>query len=163
MTRVLPNALILALTIGSLAILAARVIYPTINGYDTVIIHGNSMEPTIPFGSLAYIQHIEQPTTGMIVTYQSGTETVTHRLATDVSGNADFWETKGDANDKIDPVLIRNDQIIGQAVAYVPVMGLITNLLSQPTVIAFVLLVALSITFWPMLFAPTKATQREPA
>ena len=138
--RLTINLILAAIALAAVGIAIATQVYPRVTGLTIIDIKGNSMEPAIPFGSLVYIEPLTDPQVGDVVTYQSGAEIVTHRLHTDMSGNADFWLTKGDNNPSTDPVLVKNDQIMGRAVAYLPAVGIISRLLAQPVVIAFILI-----------------------
>lgn len=135
-----------------LAIIGALLVYPSITGYTAVAIKGPSMGDTIPIGSLAYIDRTAQPAEGMIVTFLSGSEYVTHRLVSDITGNGDLWTTKGDANAERDDYFVETDNIIGEVVSYIPVLGTVRQALEQTEVIAFVILLALIILFWPLLW-----------
>lgn len=142
-----------------LAIIGALLVYPSISGYTAVAIKGPSMGNTLPIGSLAYVDRSATPQEGMIVTYLSGTEYVTHRLLADISGNGDLWTTKGDANAERDDYFVETDNIIGEVVSYIPTIGVIRQALEQTEVMAFVILLAIVILFWPLLWGTDPVPQ----
>lgn len=84
-----------------------------------------SMEPTMPVGSLAYVQTSVEPESireGSIVAFQQGGQTVTHRVFS-VDPNAQTFTTKGDANTNPDPAPISHDALIGESVGCIPHLG----------------------------------------
>ena len=100
---------------------------PRFFGYQIYSVISGSMEPEMPVGSLIYV-HEEKPEDieeqDIIAFYSSLEESgiITHRVVKNniVSGT---FITKGDANDKEDPVPIPYDNFIGRVIKTVPYVG----------------------------------------
>ncbi len=107
--------------------LCSLLVLPGIFGYHMYHVLSGSMEPEMPVGSLIYV-HEEKPEDieeqDIIAFYSSLEESgiITHRVVKNniVSGT---FITKGDANDKEDPVLIPYDNFIGRVIKTVPYVG----------------------------------------
>lgn len=151
MTRILCNAVLAALIAAVFVVFALARVYPFLNDYQTVHIQGRSMEPAIPLSALAYVQSpADSYAIGDVVTYAIGSQLVTHRISGDWSGIGNGpWQLTGDANDAPDGQLVTNGAIIGKAVAYVPFAGLLVSSLTQPPVIAFLLILAALLLYLP--------------
>lgn len=124
---------------------------PAIMGVQPVRIVGGSMEPTIPYGSLAYVDPVLPWGEGDIVTFASGANLITHRVIHDWSGNADLWMTQGDANEAPDAAPVTNDQVLGPVVAYAPFLGIAYAMLAEPVVIAFLALLGVALIYGPRI------------
>ncbi|MDQ4107785.1 MAG: signal peptidase I [Actinomycetota bacterium] len=121
--------------------LGATRLYPTVTGYKTVEIQGTSMGQALPLGSLAYVQPIDQPAAGDVVTFSVQGGFVSHRVLGDRTGNGTGrWVTKGDANDAPDAAHIPTERILGKVVAYLPYLGVATSVLAKPVVLAFLVI-----------------------
>lgn len=139
--RILRNLLILAILLGVFAVFGVARAYPAIRGWQTVTLHGISMQPTIPLSALVYLEPDPSPAIGQVVTFRHGSQLVTHRIVGDWSGiGKGPWQTQGDNNDAPDADLVPSSAIVGQAVGYLPVVGLVADLLQQVPVMAFLLL-----------------------
>ena len=107
--------------------LCSLLVLPGIFGYHMYHVLSGSMEPEMPVGSLIYV-HEEKPEDieeqDIIAFYSSLEESgiITHRVVKNniVSGT---FITKGDANDKEDPVPIPYDNFIGRVIKTVPYVG----------------------------------------
>ena len=82
--------------------------------YKMYIIYTGSMTPTIPPRS-AVIVHEGPVQVGEVVTFRTQAGVVTHRLVKQLPDGT--YQTKGDANETVDPGTIRASQIIGSVVA----------------------------------------------
>lgn len=91
-----------------------------------------SMEPTYKVGSVIYVKDIntselkeKDP-----ITFQLTNNTVaTHRIVDiqeDENGNK-LFQTKGDANDKVDEKLVKESEIIGKPIFTIPYLGYIAH------------------------------------
>lgn len=107
---------------ASVALAALR-----IGGLSTFIITGASMEPTLPLGSMIFVQPVspQSVAVGDIVTYTINGHTRTHRI---IGANEDgTYVTKGDANKAADTERISFPTKAGVVRAYVPVLGHVMN------------------------------------
>ena len=116
--------------IGTLILLAVIAVslplaLPRFFGYEIYTVVSGSMEPTIPVGSVIYVEPVEEPRdvqVGEIIAFNSNGTVVAHRVVQ----NQYFYEefvTKGDANDQedINPVSYRS--LIGRVKQSVPQVG----------------------------------------
>jgi signal peptidase I len=105
--------------LGLAIVLTVLIVVPALLGYSRYVIDGHSMEPTIPYGSVAYEKTVPvgDLVVGDVITFAPPPEyavsqPVTHRIVeigkTD-SGEPTF-RTKGDNNDAVDPWTITLDQ-----------------------------------------------------
>ena len=97
---------------------------PRILGYEVYYIESGSMEPTLPVGSVVYVEYVNprEVETDDIIAFQYDGAVVTHRVVQ----NQYFSEeiiTKGDANETqdINPVPYR--QLIGRVKYHIPYIG----------------------------------------
>jgi hypothetical protein len=85
-----------------------------------------------------------RPAIGQVVTYRLGHNLVTHRITGEWTGNGHTgpWQLTGDANKAPDAQLVPTSAIVGQVVSYLPVLGLVSDLLQLVPVIVFLVLLA---------------------
>jgi signal peptidase I len=154
MWNIARTALLWAMVVGAVGLFAASRLYPALAGLTTVAIEGRSMGDALPFGALAYVRPSERYAIGDVVTFRQNSYLVTHRIVGDASGDPDnpWWVTRGDANGAPDAAYLRDEQIIGRVVAYVPWLGVVTRLGAQPPVVLFSVLSLALVAMWP----PTK-------
>lgn len=83
------------------------------------LIMSASMAPELPVGSIIIVDTLQADVeTGDIVSFRLSDDTiVTHRI-TDRSPSG--WITKGDANEDVDTVRVKQENIIGRVVLTVP-------------------------------------------
>ena len=97
--------------IGIYALICA----PMIFGYKPLVVLSGSMEPNIKTGSVIYYHKVnkEDLKVGDIITFKTDTkkEYVSHRIN---AIDGDSYETKGDANNAVDPLKITYEDIIGK-------------------------------------------------
>jgi signal peptidase len=117
------------------AALVLGVIVPRVAGATPFVVLTDSMEPSLPVGTLIVSRPVapEQISTGSVITYQvrSGEEQLaTHRvvgLGTTVDGERTYL-TQGDANDVADPLPVRDAQVRGMAWYHVPYLGHVASM-----------------------------------
>jgi len=111
-----------------------------------VVVRSGSMEPTVPLGSLVWLQPQDSYSVGQVVAYNhpdaNNTHTVVlHRIETktDRSGETSF-QTKGDANTSMDAAAISKSDILGAAKYQVDFGGqFVTWLQSQAGILVTVI------------------------
>lgn len=92
-------------------------------GYETFSIKSGSMEPTIPKGSLVYVDTNDTlPEVGEVVSFHAGESVVSHR-AIAIDEEKREVTTQGDANPNPDISPIKYDDIIGICRYSVPHLG----------------------------------------
>jgi len=97
-------------------------------GWDLYIVRSDSMSPVFSARDMI----VTRPASGSvrqgdIVTFQLGTQKVTHRV---VSASGESIITKGDANETPDPQPISYSQIAGVYLSKVPHVGYVTAFVS---------------------------------
>jgi signal peptidase len=108
-------------------VLCSLLVLPGIFGYHMYHVLSGSMEPKMTVGSLIYVQEgapedVEEE--DVIAFYSSLEDTgiITHRVVENniVSGT---FKTKGDANEKEDPMPVSYDNYIGEVIFTIPWLG----------------------------------------
>ena len=103
----------------------ASVVVPQIRGYEVYHIISGSMEPTIPVGSMVYIDgkvEEEDIKKDDIIAFNSGSEIVVHRVLDNLILEGQF-RTKGDANPEEDLNEIPYEDYRGKVVRHFPYIG----------------------------------------
>lgn len=130
--------------------------------YRSLAVVSGSMEPTLPYGSMVVVRPQAQYEPGDIVTFRStGSGEVkrfTHRI---VSIDGDLAETKGDANNSIDPEPVALSRAEGKVILTVPYAGYLVMAFDRQAVkIGAVALVILWLAF-ELEFARRRRTGRK--
>lgn len=105
-------------------------------GFSTAIISTGSMEPNLPVGSLIVTQYADTYQKGEVVTYLQDGTSITHRI---VEVSADGYQTKGDANQVSDGLLVQPRQVVGKVIFSLPYVGW----LRQPWILLLIALIYL--------------------
>lgn len=113
-------------------------------GHPVLVIVGGSMEPAIHLGAVAILDRVDagQIAVGDVVSFKTGQQTTfTHRV-TRIAQRDDgiYLETKGDANNTIDPVLIPSSSMLGRVSSSIPYAGYLLAWMSIPVAVMFMLL-----------------------
>ncbi len=136
-------------------------------GIEPIVIRSGSMAPEMPVGSLVLLRSGASETVeaGNVVTLRlRNGQLLTHRVVrTARLPDGLYIETKGDANDEPDPVLMPVTSVVGIATDVVPNAGYLLAYLSLPTGMASVssFLAALLLTAW--LFEEPGRSRSRPA
>ena len=119
-----------------------------LSGRTTLIIGGGSMEPALPIGAAVVVEPVQPADihVGDVVSLRSGSHLqsiFTHRVTGIVPREGTIWiETKGDANAVVDPSITSTAHVIGRVSATIPYAGFLLALLSVPSGVLFVVLLA---------------------
>ncbi len=110
------------------------VVVPKFAGLEVYAVISKSMEPTIPAGSLVYVEKVtaEELIVNDIIAFNSqiaGGGVITHRVA-EVLQDEHSLITKGDANSSVDVTPVKFEQLVGRVKAYLPGLGKIALLLN---------------------------------
>jgi signal peptidase I len=125
-------ALLLAMAVTLITVL------PALFGARSLVVAGSSMEPTVPRGSVVFVQPMS-PTSahvGDIVTFAADGDAnnlVTHRVVQveqDDQGLA--LRTEGDANNTEDVWRVRATDTVGKVVLWLPTVGYLVSAASLP-------------------------------
>ena len=115
--------IILVLAIFVLVFFAASRILPNFR-YGLFIIQSGSMEPTIKTGSVAVDKKFDDYKEQDIITFKRAEKIITHRITKIVEQNGEnLYQTKGDANNGEDLILVRKNDVLGKVLFAIPFLG----------------------------------------
>lgn len=146
-TRLILALVLFALVVGIAAVAGLARLVPA-TGHQVFVIRSGSMAPAIPVGAAVVLDGVGshvQP--GDVVTMRLDNGAVfTHRVTRPVSlGGAAYIETKGDANDGVDPALTPLDHVLGRVALSLPIAGYLMAGLGTPAGLATALLAAITL------------------
>jgi len=133
-TRVITYAVsfLLAITL----ILALAVLFAPRLGWQIDNVRSGSMSPALGVGSAIMTQPVSPSTIEMgdIITYRSPIDgkLTTHRVMDINAGDTLYFQTKGDANEDVDPYLVAATDIVGKVVFAVPQLGHVAGFVKTP-------------------------------
>lgn len=120
-------------------------IVPVDLGIETKIVQSGSMEPAIPIGALVILKPSDVYQVGDVITFgeeSASAVPTTHRIiGIRKEGGAEFYTTKGDANEEDDAREVAAHNVVGKVYVSVPYAGFVLNFARQP--LGFALLIAL--------------------
>lgn len=99
------------------------VLVPCIFQIVPIVVLSGSMEPTFDTGSVIYYKKVDQNELEVndILVYNLDENNVTHRIN---SIEDNLYITKGDANDKVDPLGVEYSNVLGKAYEFsIPYLG----------------------------------------
>jgi signal peptidase len=135
--RLLDLALIVLIGLALFAVVLGRLV--PLTGREVLIIGGGSMEPAVHLGAVIVVEPVAPADlrVGDIVSLRTGSglaSIFTHRVERIVSRADGLWiETKGDANNIVDPSLTPGTNVVGRVAANIPYAGFLLRLLSIPS------------------------------
>ena len=93
-----------------------------------------SMEPELKVGSLVVTRPLEPKDieVGDIITFRLATVSTgiaTHRVIGVFKNSPIQFQTKGDANDRPDPIMVSGNNLVGKICLHIPMMGYFTEFL----------------------------------
>lgn len=113
--------------VGLLGLLLVSTLIPIPGNFEAKVVKSGSMEPTIHVGSIVVIKPESSYQVGDVVTFGADTKTqipTTHRIvAIEGQGSGAVYQTKGDANDSPDNVVVHRSDIHGKEILTVPYLG----------------------------------------
>lgn len=115
--------------------------------WKPLVVMSGSMTPAIKTGSLVLVnQKASGYAKNDIITFKSEKELVSHRIydSSNIDG-AIYYQTKGDANNDVDPALVAKKDVVGKVVLDVPYLGKLVNFVKTP--LGFILLITVPILF----------------
>lgn len=122
-----------------IVILAILLVGVRVVGLKPFVVLSGSMEPDYPTGSLIYVKNVDpfELEPGDVITFMLNETTVaTHRMVGVVPDDEDpsviRFRTKGDSNDFEDGTLVHYKNVIGSPVFVIPLLGYVSNYISQP-------------------------------
>ena len=166
----LARLLVALATLALLATLLAAAL-PRVWGYQSYVIYGSSMEPTIRLGSLMLTEPVdaEELQVGEIIAFRSPGNgvTLTHRIvAVRHEDGRHYFKTKGDASTSGDPMEVRLEGEVHRLVYKLPYLGYFIDFANSPT--GIILLIALPaagilVLSWPKRLRPRRQAEAEEA
>jgi signal peptidase len=144
--RICDSLLIVLIGVVLFGVVLGRLV--PLSGRTTLIIGGGSMEPAMPIGAAVVVDpvHPADIQVGDVVSLRSGSNLqsiFTHRVTRIVPRDGTIWvETKGDANAGVDPSITSTEHVIGRVSMAIPYAGFVLALLSVPSGVLFVVLLA---------------------
>lgn len=111
-----------------IAIVVLLLLFATkIVGYEPFVVETGSMEPNLPTKAVAYVAYVqsedaENIKTNDIIAFHIDEKIVTHRVIK-TNENEEYFVTKGDANNSIDPVPVKYENCIGVIKFHIPYLG----------------------------------------
>jgi len=146
-----------ALVILAVIVLVVLIAGVRLVGLRPFVVVSGSMEPEYKVGSLLYVGKAspDEIEVGDVITFimNKNLDVATHRVV-DIDENAEYFYTKGDANDEADTEPVYYKNIIGVPVFSIPLLGYLTTALSTPRgviIAAAVVLVLIILSFVPEL------------
>jgi signal peptidase len=121
-------------------------------GYRLYAVRTGSMTPTYPTGSLLLDAPARpgQPRVGQVITFRTIDGLVTHRVHDITPAGI---KTKGDANESVDSWTLPQRNVEGAVVGGIPYGGYLLVFLQQPTGVASLMVLTLSIVLaWSVFF-----------
>ncbi len=110
-----------------LALLVVISLLPIENNYKLYSVMSGSMEPTIGVGTMIVSQLATSYHVDNIITFNeanSTNKTTTHRIVEIQKENGEkTYQTKGDANESVDRVIVDEERIIGRYLFGIPLIG----------------------------------------
>lgn len=107
---------------------AFDVLQPSVFGVSTAVVITGSMEPAVSVNDMVVIHEQESYEPGDIVSYQSGSMLVTHRVRLVTDGG---YITRGDANNTDDGEIAK-EAVVGKVVLVIPKVGYAIAFLQTP-------------------------------
>lgn len=161
--RVLDLTLV-ALVVSVLGLVLAVNLGPAV-GHQFIVIRGGSMEPTVHLGSVIEISSVQPADLrpGDVVTLKEANGVVvSHRITRIVNApDGMYIETKGDANNAVDPTLSPVSAITGRADFTVPGLGYIIWMLTTFTGVLSILGLGMMMLFSIWLLEELEEDERE--
>lgn len=143
--------------VATIAIVAVIGVVAPVVGLRPFVIRGSSMEPAIPRGALVLSTEGADRAivAGDVVSFREANGTiVTHRVtAVAGTGDATLLTTQGDANASADPTALPARRVIGRVAVALPALGFISAMLTMPSGIVSIVLLALGLLVLSWLVA----------
>ncbi len=138
---------------------------PKLLGIQVYGVLTGSMEPEYSVGGVVYVQQCDTAALhiGDVITYNIGSDTesvMTHRIV-GVEEETGAFQTKGDANNSVDPGMVMPASVVGKVIFYLPYMAYVATALEKASgIISVVILFIIAVILW-MLSDIVKKCQKD--
>lgn len=119
---------------------------PAFAGYSTAVVISGSMSGSIEVNDMIIIHEEDTYTPGDIITFESGSSLVTHRI---IDKTEEGFITKGDANNSEDLHPVPFENVVGKVVFIIPQAGAAIQFLQTPLGMTILLGIALLMLYLP--------------
>lgn len=154
--QVVLTLVLAALLACNLYLIAAQrflgVEHPTVFGFTTAVVASGSMSPALEVDDLILIHAQDSYEPGDVITYESGSSLVTHRI---VEAVEEGFVTQGDANNAPDLEPVRLENVVGKVVGQIPGAGRVLGCLRTP--LGLMCLVLLGILLLALYVRPQRS------
>lgn len=145
--RISVFAVITVILVGNIYISAAKSVFkkadPTFFGFSDSVVLTGSMSGTLEPNDVIITRRQEKYSVGDIITFRSGSVTVTHRI---VALDGDGYRTKGDANNAPDEQTVEGEFVTGKVIFSIPKLGALILFVKTPAgMLSFIVLAAVII------------------
>ena len=131
------------LLVGVIGLMLVSTLIPIPGNFEVKVVKSGSMEPAVRVGGIVVIKPAASYAVGDVITFGADTKTqipTTHRVVSvEGEGSNITFQTKGDANENVDPGVTPLSTVHGKMVFTVPYMGYV--LAYARTQVGFFLLV----------------------
>ena len=106
-----------------LIIIYLLIFVPYLWGHKPLVVISGSMEPTLKVGGILYYEKIDLDDFNKddILVYKTKNHIISHRIVEIID---DGFITKGDANNSIDSILVKEEQVLGKGTDWsIPYLG----------------------------------------
>ncbi|HYN88880.1 MAG TPA: signal peptidase I [Ardenticatenaceae bacterium] len=142
---------------------------PALIEYESFVVQSGSMEPAIHVGDLAVAAPArpDQLGVGDVIVYRTAENPaiiVTHRLVgieVDEEGRLSF-QTKGDANNTVDRVLVSEGAVMGRVVYSIPRLGYLASFAQRAEGKLILIAVPAALLFLDSLISARRRDKRQP-
>ena len=124
------------------------VLQPDVLGWSCAVVVSGSMAPEISVNDLVLVREQESYYPGDVISFESGSSVVTHRVLQQVPGG---YVTQGDANNTPDLEPVLKEKVIGKVCFVVPQIGLLIHYLQSPLGMTCLVLIGFLIIEIPYL------------
>jgi signal peptidase len=155
----------LVLLVGTVVALVLAAQVGPMLGHQPLVIRGGSMAPAIPLGALVDVAHVGPADLAAddVVTFEGANGVlVTHRINRIVQlPDGLYIETKGDANEHPDPVLLPASAVTGRVDFSLPLLGFLMFMLTTLAGFGSIVCLALTLLIAILLLEDLEKEERE--
>ena len=162
--KIVSTVLVIMIVFMAVTLVGMRLI-----GWQVFTVVSGSMEPTYSVGDMIYVKPVEPEDikAGDVITFVMNENLVvgTHRV-TEVEQREEhlYFNTKGDANDTVDAAAVMDENVLGEPVFAIPLLGYVSAWVERPPgsyVAVAVATMLLAIVILPDFFGGSKSKRQK--